>query len=159
MSDHHSHRPPTGTQQWPTYPPAAPRQRVWPWVLGISVALLLFMVGCSAISAGKAASGSGPVGPQATTTSPTAEGAAPTPATPAAPAGPVTSVGDGTYEVGTDMAAGKCKTPGSAEDAIMGCSYHVPGTASFGYSKGPGVLTVKAGQTLTLAGGCTWTKS
>lgn len=162
MTDHRSHQPTQSQQSWPYPAPPAPRKRVWPWVLGVMVLVVLgLFVGCTALFAsavGSIDTSPGAAGPQVSSpelaTPPTAEGGAPTPAA----TGPATSVGDGTYEVGTDLVAGKYRTPGDA-DGGMGCSYHVPDSTIFGYSKGPGIFTVKAGQTVTLSGGCTWTKS
>jgi hypothetical protein len=42
-------------------------------------------------------------------------------AAPAKPAGPATQFGDGTYQVGVDVAAGRYKTPGPTDDLFKNC--------------------------------------
>jgi len=86
------------------------------------------------------------------------------PAAPAQPAGPATRIGDGTYEVGTDMAAGRYKTTG---DGSIGLCYwerakddsgDLGSIISNDLFRGPGSVTVKNGEFAKLSGGCTWTK-
>ena len=86
------------------------------------------------------------------------------PAAPAQPAGPTTHVGDGTYEVGVDMAAGRYKTTG---DGSIGICYwerakddsgDLGSIISNDLFRGPGSVTVKNGEFAKLSGGCTWTK-
>jgi hypothetical protein len=152
-------------------PPAPPRRRrVWPWVLGTALVLLFVIAACSAAVTGAAKTG-------ATTTTPTytpgstATYSAPAitaqPA-PAAPVGPATTVDDGTYEVGPDMAPGKYKTAGPPDGSFADMCYWSRNKDDSGelgsiiandIVKGPGSLTVKSGQYLKLSGGCTWVKS
>ena len=86
------------------------------------------------------------------------------PAAPAQPAGSTTHVGDGTYEVGVDMAAGRYKTTG---DGSIGLCYwerakddsgDLRSIISNDLFRGPGSVTVKNGEFAKLSGGCTWTK-
>jgi hypothetical protein len=86
------------------------------------------------------------------------------PAAPAKPAGPATRIGDGTYEVGVDMAAGRYKTTG---DGSIGLCYwerakddsgDLGSIISNDLFRGPGSVTVKNGEFAKLSGGCVWTK-
>lgn len=96
---------------------------------------------------------------------------APTPtaaAAPVKPSGPATSIGDGTYQVGTDIAAGRYKTPGPDPDAVIKYCYWArtrddsgdsAAILANGNTNGPGSVTVKQGEFFTVSGDCTWTKS
>lgn len=96
---------------------------------------------------------------------PAAPPVAPVVAPPAA-AGPLKEVGDGTYEVGVDMVAGKYKTPGPDKTSFYPNCYwelnkggddgDIHNIISNDNLQGPGVLTAKKGQNLKLSGGCTW---
>lgn len=87
-------------------------------------------------------------------------------AVPAKPAGPATQIGDGTYQVGVDMAAGRYKTPGPTDDLFHNCywernrddSGQFGSIIANGNTQGPGSVTVKAGEFFQTSGGCTWTK-
>lgn len=77
------------------------------------------------------------------------------------------TVGDGTYEVGTDIDAGTYKTDGPPEDAVAPMCYWERAKDSSGdlnsiiankIVEGPGVVTVNAGEVATLSGGCEWVK-
>jgi hypothetical protein len=81
--------------------------------------------------------------------------------------GAATSVRDGTYEVGKDIAAGRYKTAGPPTNAtIRNCRWQsakddsgeLGSIISSGDTQGPGSVTVKAGEYFQTAGGCTWTK-
>ncbi len=84
--------------------------------------------------------------------------------TAAAAAGPRTSVSDGIYEVGPDMAPGKYKTPGPG---VGGSCYFEVSDGSGSLSgidhndniSGPGVVTLKNGKYFKTNGGCTWSKA
>ena len=85
----------------------------------------------------------------------------------ALPVGAATSVRDGTYEVGKDMATGRYKTAGPPKDAIIKDCYwqrtkddsgELRSIISSGDTQGPGSVTVKAGEFFQTSGGCTWTK-
>jgi len=85
-------------------------------------------------------------------------------AAPAQPVGQATRIGDGTYEVGVDMAAGRYKTTG---DGSIGLCYwerakddsgDLGSIISNDLFRGPGSVTVKNGEFAKLSGGCTWTK-
>jgi len=85
----------------------------------------------------------------------------------ALPVGVATSVRDGTYKVGKDIAAGRYKTVGPPTNAtIRNCRWQsakddsgeLGSIISSGDTQGPGSVTVKAGEYFQTAGGCTWTK-
>ena len=85
----------------------------------------------------------------------------------AVPVGAATSVRDGTYEVGKDIAAGRYKTAGPPTNAtIRNCRWQsakddsgeLRSIISSGDTQGPGSVTVKAGEFFQTSGGCTWTK-
>ena len=88
------------------------------------------------------------------------------PAAPAKPAGPATSVGDGTYEVGVDVVAGRYKTQGPTDDLFKNCywqrtkddSGQFRSIIANGNTQGPGSVTIKAGEFFQTSGGCVWTK-
>lgn len=167
-----------GGSPLPPAPPAAqgPKgRRRWPWAVGGLV--LGLVIGASAhgatatptpVAAPASAAAASPqtvyvTVPPAAPATPAATAA---PAVPAAPAGPLTSFSDGTYEVGTDIAAGKYKTPGPGSTDIMDSCYMEVGDGSGSLSgisqndnlTGPGVVTLKKGRTFKVTGDCTWTK-
>ena len=85
----------------------------------------------------------------------------------ALPVGVATSVRDGTYKVGKDIAAGRYKTVGPPTNATLrNCRWQsakddsgeLGSIISSGDTQGPGSVTVKAGEYFQTAGGCTWTK-
>lgn len=155
--------PPSG---W-TPVPTAGQARRWPVVLGTLVALAVIVAGCTGTRTGAVGpqpSASSAAGPQFSAPSGNSAGAA-TAAAPAKPAGPATAVGDGTYQVGTDMAAGRYKTPGPPTSGDFAMCYWSRNKDDSGDSiitnqlvKGPGSVTVKAGEFFEVSGGCTWTK-
>lgn len=91
------------------------------------------------------------------------------PAVPAAPVetGPATTVSDGTYEVGVDLAAGRYKTPGPDGSGALDMCYVARSSNDSGeldsiiandIAQGPSSVTVKKGEFAKFSGGCTWTK-
>jgi hypothetical protein len=93
--------------------------------------------------------------------------AAPTVASPV-PAGPATTAGDGTYEVGVDLEPGRYKTAGPDQSSVIPNCYWArtkDDSGEFGSIianqnlQGPGSVTVKEGEFVNFAGGCSWTKS
>lgn len=93
------------------------------------------------------------------------------PAAPAAPApaasGPASTVSDGKYQVGTDMAAGRYKTAGPSGSGALDMCYVARNrndSGEFGaiianqLVQGPSSVTVKKGEFAEFSGGCTWTK-
>lgn len=107
--------------------------------------------------------------PTATATTALPAPAAQAPASPVPPAqdsGPARQFGAGTYEVGTDVKAGKYKTAGPGSDDIMkSCAWSRKKDASgdlgsliaFNIVQGPGVVTINKGEVLDATGSCTWT--
>jgi hypothetical protein len=157
-------------------PPAAPRPTVrarrWPWIVGIVAA---FVVGLAVGGAGGSggsttapvAAPASPAAPVPTQSAPAASTAPAAPAAPAVPTGPATEVEDGTYQVGTDMAAGRYKTPGPPANSVMDMCYSARMKDDSGdinsiiandIVKGQSSITVKAGEFVKFSGGCTWTK-
>lgn len=93
------------------------------------------------------------------------------PAAPVDPApvtsGPVTTVSDGTYQVGTDMTAGRYKTPGPDGSGALDMCYvsrnkddsaELDAIIANQIVQGPGSVTVSDGEFAEFSGGCTWTK-
>jgi hypothetical protein len=88
------------------------------------------------------------------------------PAAPAKPTGPATSFGDGTYEVGVDVVAGRYKTQGPTDDLFKNCywqrtkddSGQFRSIIANGNTQGPGSVTIKAGEFFQTSGGCVWAK-
>lgn len=162
--------PPTAGH-WPTRterpsPPPRKRRR-WPFVVAGVLALFVIVGIVAAVtgSNGTAAPTVTVPTPVAPTAAPAPVAAAPVPSAPVPAAGPSTTVGDGTYEVGVDMAAGKYKTTGPGADSITGMCYQQRAKDSSGefgsiisndLVQGPGVVTVKDGEVVTFSGGCEW---
>lgn len=111
----HSQQDYAGAPAAPSARPPAPAPKArhrWPWVVGIVVA---FLVGIGVGGAGDRST------PAAATSTPQlapaapAQAAAPVEQEAPAPSGPLTTVGPGTYEVGTgdgQVAPGKYRSPG-----------------------------------------------
>lgn len=153
------------------YAPPAPPARVkrpkrWPWILGMIGTLILgILIGSAGNSGTPAAQTSTAPAPPAAAAPTTSAPAAP--AAPAEPAGPKTEFGDGTYLVGTDIAAGTYKSAGPrAGSAIPNCywarmkddSGQVSGIIANNNSSGPSRITVKKGEYLQVAG-CDFAKA
>jgi hypothetical protein len=188
--------PTTATAPWPhmqvpaqrSAPPTPPppvakpvkAKRRWPWAVG-GLALGLFIgsvsgaagSSTSTVTAASAAPArtvtvTAPAPPPETITV-TAPAAPPVQAEPpaAAPSGPLTTFGDGVWEVGVDVAAGKYKTAGPASGGIGMC-YHArlkTNDGSLGdiiannVSQGPVTVTIKPGDGYFETTGCQdWVK-
>jgi len=159
---------PQPTQQWPPppAPPAPPAKRrggAWKgfglFVAGGFLGIMIGSAGHGAVTSSATPAYTSPS--QATIAAP-----APAPAAPAPkPAAPNATVGDGVYQVGPDMPAGRYKTAGGG-DNLFGCYWERDRNDSGQFDaiisndvfKGPGSVTVKAGEFAKLSGGCTWTK-
>lgn len=152
----------------PAGPDRAPRR--WPWAVG-GLALGLLTGGALGTTAFPAVSP--PVERTITIAAPapppeiiTVTVPAPTPEpTAAAPAGPLTTFGDGVWEVGVDIAAGKYKTTGTDS---YGCYYarlqHNDGSISDiignGFGQGPVTVTIKDTDGYFETSGCVdWTRA
>lgn len=118
-------------------------------------------VGAPAVSA---PSGTAPqvTAPSAAAPAASAPAAAPQPA---APAGPATSMSDGTYEVGVDIAAGRYTTTGPDRTDLIPNYYWERSKDDSGELRSiiandnlSGSVSVKKGEFVKLSGGCTWTK-
>ena len=131
------------------------------WIGGLIVVAII-VVACSG---GRPASTSSNVGPLSTAPAVVTANVAP-PVVVSTPSGPATAVGDGTYEVGPDLVAGKYKTPGSGGEGVMNGCYWKRSNDGSGTDiiandnfNGPATITVKVGEYLKLSGGCKWSKS
>ena len=156
----------------PSGPPPKQRRARWPWVVAATAVLLIGFGSCGAST--RTSSDTPPYyGPSGSTAvakggASVAKGAPAAPAAPApAPSGPLTRFGDGTYEVGVDVAAGRYKTPGSGEPGIWGSCYWERSKNDSGSFdsiisnenlQGPGSVSLKPGEFFKTNGGCQWTK-
>lgn len=99
---------------------------------------------------------------------PVAPAPVPAPAPAPAPAtGPLTTVSDGTYQVGVDMAAGRYKTTGPSGSSALDMCYVSRNKNDSGefdaiianqIVQGPGSVTVGKGEFAEFSGGCRWTR-
>jgi hypothetical protein len=162
----------TTGRDWPPDNTFANRKRKrWLWVLGCAVFLILIisLSTCSAKPATSVNTGGVNNLPTSHVFVPPVVSSAVAGATlgqqapPPQPAG----IGDGTYEVGADMPAGKYKTTGpSPLDYYPNCYFarlkHNDGSAGDiidnNNSKGPVVVTVKVGEYFETTGCASWVK-
>ena len=164
MSTQQNPVPPYSPHGYPgTTPHPQPNNKIpkWPFFIALPLMFIVLMVACSPT---KTTSNSAPYyGPSGTTAAATA----PANAAPAKPSGPLTQFGDGTYEVGVDVAAGRYKTPGSGGQGIWEACYWERAKNDTGdlgsiisneNLQGPGVVTLKKGEFFKTTGGCGWTK-
>jgi hypothetical protein len=149
----------------PGLPPAPqpPKQkRRWPWIVGGILAFFVLVGACN--SGAKPSNNSAPYyGPSGSTAAATAAAPAQAPK----PSGPLTQFGDGTYEVGKDVAPGRYKTPGpDKNDSWPMCYWARRKDDSGGFGsiiasdniQGQGSVTIRAGEFFEASGGCAWTK-
>lgn len=161
---------------WPSAvagrPAKAKKVRRWPWVLvalGVGFAIgsashttttpaLAAVVAPPAVSAPATPAAPAPVAPVATV-APAPPVVAPAPA--AAPAGPMTTFGNGTYEIGVDIKAGKYRSPG-VQSSIAPLCYFDQTDASGTIkdqgvaNEGPSRVTLKSGLTFKSSGCEDW---
>lgn len=87
---------------------------------------------------------------------------------PVTPSGPAASFGDGTHQVGVDIAPGRYKTVGpDLDDSWPSCywarlkndSGQFSAIIANGNTQGPASLTVKAGEFVEVSGGCQWKRA
>ncbi len=164
----------------PVVKPVKARRR-WPWAVG-GLALGLLIGSVSGAAGSSTATVTAAAAAPARTVTVTAPAPPPetitvtVPAPPpvqadppaaAAPSGPLTTFGDGVWEVGVDVAAGKYKTAGPGSDGIGMC-YHARlknNDGSLGdiidnnISQGPVTVTIKPGDGYFETNGCQdWVK-
>lgn len=176
-------------------PPAPKKRRKWPFIVGGIVALLVLIAmvngGTTTPTTPTAAAPAAAPAPAVPagidqaqqqldeinrqleqrkaelSNTPVAPAAPVVPAPAPVPSGPVTTVGDGTYQVGTDMAAGRYKTSGPDGSSAMNMCYVSRNKNDSGefdaiianqIVQGPGSVTVKKGEFAQFSGGCSWTK-
>jgi hypothetical protein len=141
-------------------------RRALRWVIGTVVGVFFLVWACSPHAATPVPRGSGGVAnlPVPTTAPYSAPYLAPQP-TPAAAAD--TGVGDGVYEVGADLPAGKYKTPGAdAGQLYVNCYYarlrHNDGSVGDilqnNNTKGQATITLKVGEFFQTTGCQGWAK-
>jgi hypothetical protein len=136
-------------------------RRKWPGIVGGAV-VLLFVIAI-ANGGNTAKSATIPGGSSALTN----QIAGSAPSAPAVPSGPLTSFGDGTYAVGTDILAGTYHTIGQNNTNPLGCYWERDTDTSGNTSsiiannigKGPTTVTISASDGAFKTSGCnTWTK-
>lgn len=136
--------------------------RTWPWIVGL---LLVFVFGfvVGAVSATL------PGDPRGASAAPATTDPAIAPAVPATLVipGPKVTVGEGKYQVGVDVVAGRYKTPGPiADDALPMCTWSrnkddsgsVESVIAGNVTQGPAVVTIRSGEFFELHGSCVWTR-
>ena len=133
----------------------------WPFFIAVPLMVIVLAVACGGT---KTPSSSAPYyGPAGTTQTAQVAGPAAAPK----PSGPLTQFGDGTYEVGVDVVAGRYKTPGSGGQGIWESCYWERAKSDSGdfgsiisndNLEGPGSVTLKKGEFFKTNGGCNWTK-
>ena len=138
---------------------------MWPYIAGAVVLVLGIIGACSPSSTSSRGSSGAPYrGPGGgATVATTAPGHAAPAATAAAakPSGPLTAFGDGTYEVGVDVAAGRYKTPGGSWcywERARNDSGDFGSIISNDNLQGPGTVSNRPGEFFKTSGGCQWTK-
>lgn len=146
-----------------SHPPIEPRKRrTWPWIVGGALGGLILIVAIAAACAPTVPTPNYPARSVTPATVPAIAVPPPPPAppaTPAAPAGPRTTFGEGTWEVGVDIAPGKYKTTGTSG---YGCYYArlKTGDGSMGdiidnnISQGPATVTIKSTDGYFETNGC-----
>lgn len=160
---HYAQSSPYQTAVAPPLPavPTPKKSRKGLWI-GLGVVALLLIIGIA--NSGK--SGSATTG-SALPTIATVPAAQSTAAAAPQAAGPATQIGDGNYQVGVDIAAGRYKTAGPGGNGALDICYwqrtkddsgDFDSIISNDLFKGPGSVTVKKGEFVKLTGGCTWTK-
>jgi hypothetical protein len=83
------------------------------------------------------------------------------------PPGPKTQVTNGTFQVGTDIVAGRWKTDGPGSGSLGSCYWERERNDSGDFSaiiandniSGPTSITVSAGEFVKFDGGCAWSHS
>jgi hypothetical protein len=134
-------------------------------VVGLAVAVGALIVGI-VIGKAQAPAAAAPVTVVETITK-TVERAAPAPTTTTAsgPAQPAAEFGSGEYEVGVDVLPGKYKSSGPDGSNLAGC-YWSRNTDDAAHTiidnnvlKGPGTITIKAGELIESRGCAKWTKT
>ena len=151
-------RPPSPTVRYVEAP--REKRRVWPWVVGGVIALLV--VGSALGGTGSAPSSSTTGTSVGVATSPGVADAAEAPAAPpAAAAGPLTTFADGTYEVGVDVAPGKYKTQAEGFcywDRTKKNDGSLGDIVQQGVGDGAQVVTIKSGEFFKSQSCGTWTR-
>lgn len=149
---------------------AAPRsarlakRRRWPWLFGIVAAFILgILIGSSSSGGTPAPAAAGGIPPGTVTVTASAPAPAPPPS-PAPPPGPKTEFGDGTYLVGTDIAAGSYKSSGPRPGGVGMCYWarmkddSGQNIIANSAGQGPTRVTVNKGEYLQVTG-CDFTEA
>lgn len=147
----------------PVTVPATPakRRRRWPWYVGGAVVFLAVIGSCTGNAGTPTTYNPGPL--SITPITPT------TTTTP--PSGPVTSIGDGTFEIGTgagQVPAGTYHTTGPDSSNSMGCYFerekdtsgNMDSIITNDITKGPTTVTISSTDGAFKTQGCSaWTKT
>jgi hypothetical protein len=158
----------------PVTPPTTPRKshkKLWITLGVIAAVLLIISISTSGKSAAPATPAAAPTvavpaAPVPAAPVPPAVPAPslpPAPAAPSVPAGPLTTFGNGTYEIGVDVAAGKYRSAG-VQDSIAPLCYFDQTDASGSIkdqgvaNEGPSRATLKSGLTFKSSGCQDWVK-
>lgn len=146
-------RQPYPRQQYgpPPSTPPTPKPRVWPWLVGGLVALLV--IG----GAGSGGDSGGDNGGDSPSPAPGTAAAVPV----AEPTGPLTTFGNGTWVVGADVAPGRYRSPAPEEGIMQLCYWDITdgqGTIldQAVANEGPSRATLQTGRTFTSQGCQDW---
>lgn len=148
--------------------PPPQKKRPWPLLIALAVVLTLTVVVCAAMFGRDQARRGEPTAPTPNKTMQAAP-AQPQKAVSKAPAKKkaATSIGDGTFIVGKDVAAGQYKTPGAAERIISFCAWSTARDDSFDKPidlgsasevQQPGFVTLKTGYYFKTTGCQPWVR-
>lgn len=145
-------------QSYGNTPTPKPRRKHWMLrIVGGIAGLIVVIIVITAISNG----GSSPSGPAVNVP---AASAPATTVVPTTASGPATSVVDGTYVVGADIASGTWHTAGGGDgycgwSRLKNTSGEFSAIIANGVASGPTTVTVKpTDNAFATLGGCTWTK-
>lgn len=125
----------------------------WPYLIGACLIAFVLGAGCDRVAT--AGSTARPAAAPVTHTIPPSAAQPDTPLPPVPPPALVTTFGEGTFEVGVDVAPGKYKTAGVDAAAVFGSCYWARRSDSSGSvtailandnTRGPAVVTLSAGE-------------
>lgn len=137
-------------------PPPPRRKHIALRILGGIVGLLVVIIVIAGVAGGNK--------PSPATPSTSGIQQSVVPVTSAAPTGPSSSIGDGTYVVGTDITAGTWKTTGGGDGAcgwqrLSATDGDFSSIIADGVATGPTTVTVKSSdKAFATLGGCNWAR-
>lgn len=151
--------------------PAKKPARRWLWILIAAAAFVFGIAAGAGVERAKPAAAATERPAAGTVTETYTQTAPPPPPvtvteTPVEPVqtGPATEMGDGTYQVGVDVVAGRYKTDGPPPGGIGICYWARNSDDSGNFEailanevlQGPGSVTVNDGEFIEMSGGCHW---